>query len=515
MASTLRLAEAMGGLTLAVDLANGFPAEKVLRTAMLAADVARAHGLDAATVRQAWWLPLLRYLGCTAYAAEEGHRYGVGRDRSVRNTMVLADEGDLPGTLGRIWRGVAPDAALPARVGAIGRLLGDGRSFVEHAAAQCEGSAWLARAAGFPPEDVALLAFICERWDGRGQPDGLTGDAVPVAVRLFRLADVVEVGWHRGGPEAALALVAARAGKQLDPDLCATLVRDAEALFAGIGGGSVWERFLAGEPAPLALVGEERIDEVATAFAHVVDLKSTFTLGHSTGVARLADRAAAILGVDLAERATLRRAALLHDLGRLAVDNVVWDKPGPLGFAEWEEVRSHAFRTERLLNATPLFRPLAALAAAGHERLDGAGYHRGVPRSLLTVPARILAAADARQAMREPRAYRPALADTAAQQALADDVAAGKLDAEAVRAVLMAAGDRDDVPSANPDGLSDREVEVLARLARGASNKEIAGELGLSAKTVQHHVAHVYDKIGLRSRAAAALYAVERGLLGR
>lgn len=515
MAAGLRLAEAMGGLTLAVDVANGFPAEKVLRTVLLASSVGRAHGLGPEALRQAWWLPLLRYLGCTAFAPEEAHRYGAGHDQSVRNTMVLADEGDIPATLGRIWRGVAPDAPLPARVAAIGRLLGDGRSFVEHAAAQCEGSAWLARAAGFPPDDTALLAFICERWDGRGQPDGLRGDEVPVAVRLYRLADVAEVGWHRGGLEAAAALVRSRAGSQLDPDLCATLLRDAPAHFARLDGGSVWERFLDDEPAPHARVDESRLDDVATAFAHLVDMKSTFTLGHSTGVARLADRAAAILGLPAGDRATLRRAALLHDLGRLAVDNAVWDKPGPLGFAEWEAVRSHAFRTERLLHATPLLRPLAALAASGHERLDGGGYHRAVPHALLPVASRILAAADARQAMREPRAHRPALSAEAAQQALTADVAAGRLDAEAVRAVLMAAGDRDDVPSANPDGLSDREVEVLVLLARGYSNKEIAGRLDLSAKTVQHHVAHVYDKIGHRSRAAAALYAVERGLLGR
>lgn len=512
MQSQGRLAEAIGGLSLAVDIANGFPPEKVLRTVLIASATGRAHGLVGEELRRSWWLPLLRYLGCTAFAHEEASRYGVGADRSVRNTMVLADEGDLPGTLRRIVGGIAPDAPMLSRAAAIGRLVGDGRSFIEHAAAQCEGSAWIARVAGFPADEVAQLTTICERWDGLGQPDGLRGDTVPVPVRMYRLADVAEVGWHRGGVEGATSLVRARAGKQLDPKLCATFLANAPAILTPLQ-GSVWERFLDDEPAPVALLDAARLDDIATAFAHVVDLKSGYTVGHSVGVARLAEKAATLLGLDPEERATLRRAALLHDLGRLAVDNAIWDKPGPLGFTEWEAVREHSFRTERILHAVPLLRPLAAIAAAAHERCDGGGYHRAVPRAILPMSARILAAADARQAMREPRAYRPALDTEAAQEALAEEVAAGKLDAEAVRAVLMAAGDRDEVRSANPDGLSDREVEVLAMLARGASNKDIAAKLDLSPKTVQHHVAHVYDKIGHRSRAAAALYASERGLL--
>jgi putative nucleotidyltransferase with HDIG domain len=513
MSDLTRLAEALGGLSLAVDAANGFPQEKVLRTTLLAASIGAAVGLPPADLRRAWWTPLVRYLGCTAFAGEEASRYGAGDDNAVRNTMVLADEGDLPRTLGRIVRGFAPTARVVDKAAGIARILGDGRSFREHAAAQCEGAGWIGRIAGAPGEVVVLMDHICERWDGRGQPRGLRGDEVDVAVRLYRLADVAEVAWHRGGVDAAVAEVRRRAGQQLDPDLCAAFLADAPAHAAAMGPGSVWERFLASEPRPWREVGPDAVDDVCLAFAHVVDLKSMFTVGHSVGVARLAERAARALGLDADQRRTLRRAALLHDLGRLAVPNTVWDKPGPLGFAERELAHSHAWRTERLLHTTPLLRPLAALAAAAHERCDGSGYHRGLPRGLLPPAARLLAAADARHAMGEPRPHRPALSEADARRALAEDVAQGRLDAEAVRAVLMAAGEPDDLPAANPGGLSDREVEVLVLVARGASNKEIAARLGLSAKTVQHHVAHVYDKIGVRSRAAAALFAVERGLL--
>lgn len=509
-----RMAEALGSLTLAVDVANRFPPEKVLRTVLLTGRIARAAGVTGEALRRSWWLPLLRYLGCTAFGFEEAHRYGAGDDRALRNTMVLADEGDPVGTLRRIAGGFAPDASVAARWVGIGRILGDGRSFVEHAAAQCEGSAWLARAAGFPEDEVALLADICERWDGKGQPQGLRGPAQALPARLYRLADVAEVGWHRGGVSEAVALVRQRSGGQLDPDLCARFLEDPAGHLRDFD-GSVWERFLDDEPEPRLRVGEDRVDAVCRAFANVVDVRSTFTLGHSTGVARLAERAAVFLGVSPEERTALRRAALLHDVGRLAVPLAVWDRTGPLGPADREAVRAHAYHTERILDATPAFRSLATLAAAGHERLDGRGYHRAIPRGMLELPARLLAAADVRQALREPRPHRPARSDDDAVRLLGEEVAAGRLDAEAVRAVLMAAGDPDDLPSANPAGLSDREVEVLVLLARGSTNKEIAAALSLSPKTVQHHVAHVYDKVGVRSRAAASLFATDHGLVGR
>ena len=513
MSDSPRLAEALGGLSLAVDAANGFPPEKVLRTTLLAASVGAACGATAVDLRRTWWTPLVRYLGCTAFAAEEATRYGAGDDNAVRNTMVMADESDLARTVGRIVRGFAPGARVVDKVVGIARILGDGRSFVDHAAAQCEGAAWIARIAGAPDDVIPLMGQICERWDGRGQPGGLRGDEVDVAVRLYRLADVAEVAWHRGGVDEAVAEVRRRSGRQLDPELCAVFLADPVGHAAALGPGSVWERFLASEPRPWRTLDGRQIDDVCLAFAHVVDLKSTFTLGHSVGVARLAERAARALGVDAAARTDLRRAALLHDLGRLAVPNTVWDKPGPLGYAERELAQSHAWRTERLLCATPLLRPLAVVAAAAHERCDGSGYHRGLPRGLVPITARLLAAADVRHAMGEPRPHRPPLPEAEARRLIAEEVAQGRLDAEAARAVLMASGEPDDLPAPNPSGLSDREVEVLCFVARGASNKEIASQLGLSAKTVQHHVAHVYDKIGVRSRAAAAVFAVERGLL--
>jgi putative nucleotidyltransferase with HDIG domain len=305
-----------------------------------------------------------------------------------------------------------------------------------------------------------------------------------------------------------------RAGGQLDPAIAKTLMREADALFDAIERESLWEDFLELEPEPHATANAARFDDVALAFARVADLKSVWTLDHSSGVARLADAAADAMGLADAEKALLHRAALLHDLGRLSAPNRIWDKPGKLSPSEWEVVRMHSYWTERVLSQSALLRDAAALSAAAHERLDGTGYHRAIPSALLSRAARILAAADAYHAMREPRAHRPALAANKAAEILVGEVAACRLDREAVTAVLDLVGaEGRPQRAAWPQGLSDREVEVLRLLARGRSYKEIASALGISPRTAQHHVIHIYQKIDRNSRAGAALFAVEHGLL--
>jgi DNA-binding NarL/FixJ family response regulator len=179
---------------------------------------------------------------------------------------------------------------------------------------------------------------------------------------------------------------------------------------------------------------------------------------------------------------------------------------------EWERVRLHPYWTERILSRCPALAHLAPVAAAHHERLDGSGYHRGARGSELSSSARLLAAADAFAALTEPRPHRAALAPDAAARTLHEDVVAGRLDPEAAGAVVEAGG----LPrrrAAWPNDLTDREVEVLRVLARGLSNREIAETLVLSPRTVQHHLANVYDKINLRTRAGAAVFAIEHGLV--
>lgn len=511
-----RLAPCLAALSLAADLANGFPPEKVLRTIWLAHGLAEDLGLPPAVRRQTWWTPLIRYLGCTAFAWEEGRLYGAGDDRSVRRTMSIADVGAPWETLGRVTRGVAPEAPWWARMGAIARLLGDGVAIDAHNRACVESAGWLGRLAGISDDLVALVAPVDARWDGRGVPAGLAGEDIPLPVRIHQVADLAEVCWHREGAEAALAAVARRAGGALDPALATAFARVGPARLAAFAEGGAFERCLAAEPEPRLWVDAAGLDDVCRAFAHFADLKAPCFAGHSHGVSRLADRAAVLLGLSATQRVDLRRAGLVHDLGRVAVNNAVWERPGPLGYVDRERVREHALRTERILAASPVLAPLGALAASAHERLDGQGYHRALPAAALPLEARVLAAADVCQALGEPRPHRPAHPPEHVAALLAEEVRAGRLEAEAVRAVLMAAGHvREEVPAANPAGLSDREVEVLVLLARGLTNKEIGARLGISPKTAQHHVARIYDRIGLGSRAAACLYAVDHGLLAR
>jgi HD-GYP domain-containing protein (c-di-GMP phosphodiesterase class II) len=256
------------------------------------------------------------------------------------------------------------------------------------------------------------------------------------------------------------------------------------------------------------------LDGLARAFADMVDLKTPFTHGHSSAVAELAERAARGLALPDDDVVGLRRAALLHDLGRVGVPDGVWEKPGPLTEGEWEQVRLHAYHGERILGRIERLAPLARIAGMHHERLDGSGYHRQAPGSQIPMTARVLAAADAYQAMTQDRPHRPALSAEAAVAELEASVRAGALDGDAVAAVVEAGGQRArKVAPERPAGLSEREVEVLRLLARGLSNREIAERLFISRRTAESHVQHIYTKIGFSTRAGAAMFAMQHDLL--
>jgi HD-GYP domain-containing protein (c-di-GMP phosphodiesterase class II)/DNA-binding CsgD family transcriptional regulator len=254
-------------------------------------------------------------------------------------------------------------------------------------------------------------------------------------------------------------------------------------------------------------------DEALLAIADFVDLKSPYTLGHARAVAELAGATADRLAWPEDEALVLRRAALVHDLGRLGVSNAIWDKPGPLGAGEWERVRLHPYLTERMLHQSEALAPLAAIAVQHRERLDGSGYPRGLVGSAISRPARVLAAVDAYQAMRELRPHRAALTDDEAAVELREEVRAGRLDADAVDAVLAAAGHDVGRRRDWPAGLTTREIDVLRLLARGLSSKQIATQLVITQKTARNHIEHIYAKIDTSSRVGASLFATEHGLL--
>jgi HD-GYP domain-containing protein (c-di-GMP phosphodiesterase class II) len=317
-----------------------------------------------------------------------------------------------------------------------------------------------------------------------------------------------------GGADEARSVTERRAGAAYEPRLAELALANFDDLLAGLDEARMWEQALEAEPFPTIWIAGERVDAAFMAIAALTGLKSPWLREHSTGVAELAEAAAWRAGLPDATVTLVRRAALAHDLGRIGVSNAIWEKPGALGFGEWERVRLHPHFTERAFAQSQVLAPIGLLAGSHHERLDGSGYHRGTRGPGLDQPSRILAAADCYGAMREARPYRPALDARTAEAELVREVEEGRLDVEAVDAVLTAAGHRiRERPRELPAGLTERELEVLLVLVRGESNQAIAADLGISAKTVGHHVQHVYEKAGVRSRAAATLWAFEHDLV--
>jgi HD-GYP domain-containing protein (c-di-GMP phosphodiesterase class II) len=261
------------------------------------------------------------------------------------------------------------------------------------------------------------------------------------------------------------------------------------------------------------MMSEDEADVAASVIADFADLKSNYTAGHSRGVAALAAEAGQRCGLDEYTVRVLRRAGLIHDVGRVSVSTGVWDKPGALSDAEWESVRLHPYHTERILSRAGAFAEAVTVAGLHHERLDGSGYHRGARAEALSVASRILAAADVYQTKVEPRPHRDQLTSEEAARFLERETEAGRLDRAAVRAVLTAVGQPPPRLGTWPAGLTDREVEVLALLSRGLTMKEIAARLVIAPKTVDAHVQHIYAKLEVRTRSGARLFAMEHGLV--
>lgn len=379
----------------------------------------------------------------------------------------------------------------------------------------CEVARATARRIGLPESTQRALYEIHEFWSGGWAPRGLAGDEIAMAARVVRAAADAAFFDNIGDAGLAVTALRQRAGGVLDPDVVDAFVADAPALLAEASAGDPRDRILEVEPEPPLECHEGDLAGVAAAFGDLADLKSPFLHGHSRQVGRLAGTAARRLELDTRTVAGLEVAALLHDLGRVGVSNAIWEKPGRLTRAEWEQVRMHAYHSERILATSGGLAPMAMIAGMHHERLDGSGYHRGSRRQDLSLPARLLAAADALSAMTQHRPHRPAMGLEVVADTLAQEVRAGRLDADAVSAVLDVAGQgqRRRPADLRPAGLSDREVEVLALVAQGYSNPMIAQCLFISRRTAEHHVQHIYTKIGVSTRAGAALFALEHDLL--
>ena len=509
----VRLAELVAALSLGVDLGFNQPMEHVLRQCLIALRLAEQVGVDEQTRIAVYYTALLNNVGCHSDAHEQAKWFG-------DDISLKADKYDHPlhGLSGavagvrRIGSG-ADSVAQRFRVGLEFVVSGyrDVSAMVTH---HSEMARRLGAELGLPVPVLDALDACYEQWDGKGWPGDLKGEDVPIAARLAAIGEFTEVALRIGGVESAVALVRQQRGKQFDPHLADVFEAHAEILLAELDTTDTWDAVIGAEPALAVTLSDDRFDDALLAIADFIDLKSPYSLGHARAVAELAEGAATKLGMTDAEVRTVRRAALVHSFGKLGVSNAILDKATPLGAGERERIRMVPYLTERMLRQSPALAPLGAIAVQHGERLDGSGYPHGLSGAAISRPARVLAAADAYQAMREPRAYREAMTPGAAATKLRGLVTDGRLESDAVEAVLAAAGHRVPRRRTGPAGLTAREIDVLRLLARGLTNKEIADRLVISRKTVANHVEHIYTKIDVSTRTAAGLFATQHGLLG-
>ena len=508
----LRLSELLGVLSFGTDLGMGQPMEHVLRQCLIALSLARRLDCDDTECQAVFFASLVAWVGCHVDAYEQAKWFG--DDTALKGDFRRTDFSNAMSGPLFMARHLGRNGPIRHRVGLVPGFVTEGRHVAEsmlenHWRASDElmlrlGLDQLVR-------DTVEQSF--ERWDGRGVPKGIGGDDILMTARLVNLADVVEVFELTGGVEAAVAVARDRAGTQFDPELVELFASVAPSLFDEIDTVEPWPTVLATEYASHHWIAGADLDMALEAVADFVDVKSPYTIGHSRGVAALAESAGLAYGLESAQVDVLRRAALVHDLGKLGISNTIWDKPGPLTPGERERVRMHAYLTERMLASSEALAPLTAVAVQHHERLDGSGYPRGLTGSDITPSGRLLGAADSYHARREPRPHRPAMSAEQAAAEVRSDVRDGLIDGDAAEAVLEAAGHRKAKRREWPGGLTAREVDVLRLLARGLSNKQIAGVLVISPKTASTHIEHIYDKLGVTNRALASLFAAKHGLI--
>ena len=507
----VRLAEMVAALSLATDLGLGQPQQHIIRQTVIAMRMAELEGLSEDERAAIFYVSLLAWVGCVADAHEMAKWFG--DDMAVRADSYLVDLTGLP--MMRFMIGhVASGSAPLQRLTMIGRFLAGGSKEVQRSmASHCETSGDLSLRLGLGPEVCDPLQQAFERWDGKGSPAKSSGSGIARIMRIVHVANDVEALHRIGGVDAAVEMLQSRRGTEFDPDLVDVFCAHAGELLATLDEVDGWDVLIGGLDAlGRELVGED-LDEVLEAFADYADVKSPFTLGHSRGVAQLAATAAANLGMPHDDVGLVRRAALVHDVGVVGVSSGILAKTGRLTGAEWERIRTHPYLTARTFSKPAALAAIGQVAAMHHERMDGSGYPSGLTADALPMSARVIAAADVYHALLEPRPHRAPFARDDARAVLAAEVTDGRLDGGAVRAVLDVAGHRVGRQADNAGGLTAREVEVLVLVARGLTKKQIAHELTVSAKTVNTHVEHVYAKLGVRSRGAAAMFAMRHGFI--
>ncbi len=504
--------ELLAALSRGIDLCMGQPMGHVLGQTYIALLLADRAGLGQDARREVFYTSMLAWAGCHVDSLEQARWFG--DDHRVKADVRTVDFGDERASVAFMARniGAGQPPAERRRTLAAFPLEGEREAdemFGNHRAAAVA----LADALGIPAHQRTGVTQVFERWDGKGEPDARRGADTAFSARAANLGDVAMAISRAGGTDAAVAVVCARRGTALDPELVDLFCDEADAAFDVLTSIDAFDAVMTVCPPLRDALDAGPVDEALAALADHVDLKSPSGLGHQCATAALADAAAAELGLPAIERRDVRRAGLVQDIGRLGVPAAVWESVRPLTPTQTEQVRLHPYFTETILAPFPGLRRLGRMAGQHHERLDGSGYPRGIRGDAISRGGRLLAAADAYCAKAERRPHRPATPASELPALLRGEVRDGHLDAESVEAVLAAAGHRRRQRREWPVGLTEREVDVLRLAARGRSNAEMAAELYVSPKTISNHLDHIYTKTGARNRAMVAVFAMRHALL--
>jgi len=496
------IAGVVAALSVTSDLTRGHPPGEAMRACVLATELGRRAGLEQPRHCDVYYATLLRFAGCAATSHEIAARFG-GDDVVVRSRGDLIDAA-RPAEALRFLAGLGEGTG---RLRMLSRAAGAAKFFAEGMRADCEVGAELTRRLRLPQSVSRAILDGFERFDGKGAPDGKAGEDIAEAARFAAVAYTAVMFDAVGGGSAAAEMVARWSGRALDPAVAAVYADAPDELIELSNPDDLWAAAVAAEPGePRTFRDDAALDEALAGFGDAADLKTPWFQGHSRGVAQLAREAAGPL--DAADAATLYRAGLVHDLGRVAVPTGIWERPGPLRAEEWELVRLHPYQSGRILDRSPVLAPLGPIASRHHERVDGSGYPAGVRAAELDPPACLLAAADVLHALGEPRPHRPPLELPEAAQMLSGL----QLDRDAIRAVLDAAGAPPPELPPLPADLTERELEVLRRLVAGRTKRDIAAELVISPSTVHTHTVHIYGKCNVSTRAGLAMFAMRHGL---
>lgn len=434
-----KLSGIVGALSYALDITEGQPEGHAVRSCMIGMRLAQEIGLNAADRSALFYALLLKDLGCSSNAAKVCYLFGAD-DRTVKQNFKYANWQNPLAFLPYILRNIAPGDSLCERVRRfVSIAMAGNKDAKELVQIRCERGALIARDLDLPEDAVQAIRNLDEHWNGKGHPDGLRKTQIPLMARILSIAQTSEVFAMRYGLVAALDVVRKRRKTWFDPDLVKAFVSIGEDtdFWLKVMSDDVQQHVAAFEPEDMVLhITETMIDRLCRAFSMVVDAKSPWTACHSQGVSDVAVGIGMTLGLDSSTLTNLRRAGLLHDIGKLGVSNTILDKPGKLTDQEFGVLKKHPDHTRTILRRSPVFAPFTELAARHHEKLDGSGYHRGLDASQLTQADRILCVADIYEALAAKRPYRTDMSEGQVFDIL-DSMAGTKICAESVEALRL------------------------------------------------------------------------------